>query len=664
MTQPVFSDCLTAKLHLAGTIQPHGALLVVNDHHQILGVSANSDQWLNLPPQDIIGCAWQQFFPDMPLTESLKQLAQLGVGGIHLRPSQLASRPVMLAGHRSADLCIIELESRDPLDNGPLINELARSRSALLSTFTAELGELHTVPSVAESLMRYIALATDFDRVMVLQFMPDWHGKVTAEVLKPGVNSYLHQHFPANDIPQNARTLYTVKRQRLIADAYAEPVAIIKADSQTLDLTWSELRAVHPAHIQYMKNMGVAASFSVSVVVDGALWGLVVCHSLTARTLPFSSRQLCEHMANTAALQISSLQRLSRANARHQHTLCRTRLKQALQTQGLSTHAIQGQLEQVRRAFQADGACVHYNGQTLQSGDLPPENDLATLRQWLQARSTAPVSGYSEIPAELANIDTLMRHASGALYVHIAEENYLMLLRNEQPENIEWAGPHDKAATGIQQKALSPRNSFQAWKELTSGQALPWADYEHEAAHELRLVLRELLDYLSLEQQSLTDPLTGLGNRQHLQTYLEKIRTVDNDTDTFTAILLVDLDHFKPINDTFGHAAGDQVLIEVGQRMNRLLRDSDLLARVGGDEFAIALARQKNLLDLQSLGERLIHAIEQPYQLPQGTAHLGASIGAAVVRPTMSLETALHNADTAMYSVKRSGRNGFSLFKY
>ena len=237
------------------------------------------------------------------------------------------------------------------------------------------------------------------------------------------------------------------------------------------------------------------------------------------------------------------------------------------------------------------------------------------------------------------------------------------MLRHEQPENIEWAGPPDKPDTHIPGTPLSPRRSFDAWKEQTQGQALPWEDYEYEAASELRILLRELLDYLQLEQQSLTYPLTGLGNRQQLQNYVEKISLTESGPETFVAVFLIDLDRFKPVNDTYGHSAGDQVLIEAGQRMSHLLRDSDLLARLGGDEFAIVLPRQKSLDALRALGERLIQAIARPYRLDQDNTRISASIGAAVLEPGMTLEMALHNADMAMYRMKHGGGNGFALFE-
>jgi diguanylate cyclase (GGDEF)-like protein len=655
MNQPVFHDCLTAQLHRTAAIQPHGALLVVDENHAIAGASENIGQWLHQTPTQILGKPWSALFPDISLPEALGELSNLGIAGMHLRPYRINGYPVIMAGHKAGRHSIIELE-----EGSGFSNELLRSRGAVLASCIAQLGQQKTPQQAAECLMRFIALSIGFDRVMLLQFMPDWHGKVTAEQLKPDMRSYLHQHFPANDIPQNARTLYLLKRQRLISNARADVVPIVSNSTEPFDLTFSELRAVHPAHLQYMKNMGVASSFSVSIVVDNVLWGLVVCHNLRPRTLPFSIRQLCEHMANIAGLHISGLQKLSTASAQHMHHICRTHLKQDLLNHGLSRTAILAQLEHVRRSFQADGVWFHQQGTDYTCGRLPGTHVRPALLQWLQTHASEPVCGYSDIPAELQHIDDLVTYASGVLFIRIAENDFLALVRSEQQENIEWAGPPEPAGNGLSEKQLSPRTSFESWKELTAGQAVPWADVDYEAAHELRLVLRELLDYLLLEQQSLTDPLTGLGNRQQLQNYLEKRPQATDGT--LTAVLLVDLDHFKPINDTYGHAAGDQVLTEVGRRMSHLLRDTDLLVRLGGDEFAIVLPGQKSTDSIQALGERIIDAITQPYQLAQGTAHISASIGAALFSPETGLDIALHNADMAMYSVKRGGRNGFALF--
>lgn len=662
LTDPVFTDCLTAQLHLAGNIQPHGGLLVLDDQQRIVGASANIAEWLDKEAAQLIEQPWQAIFPSLPLPGALKEMNHLGIAGSHLRALKLGNRDIVLAGHHWANRTLIEIEYRQKHIEGEMPDELAQSRGALLAACTSALATQSTPEQAAECLMRHIALGTGFDRVILLQFMHDWHGKVIAEALKPGIRGYLGQHFPANDIPQNARSLYVIKRQRLIADAHADPVPIILLDSETLDLTHSELRAAHPAHIQYMKNMGVAASFSVSIVVNGALWGLVVCHSLQPRSLPFAVRLLCEHMANTAALHIGGLRQLGRANARHEHSTYRARLKQDLQTRGPTDDAIHQQLERVRQAFKADGAWAYFKRTNYQSGQVPAAEAFECLRRWLQSGATAPVHGYNRIPDDLARHSELVRLASGALHIQVDDDNFIVLLRHEQPENIEWAGPPDKPDAHIPGTPLSPRRSFDAWKEQTQGQALPWEDYEYEAASELRTLLRELLDYLQLEQQSLTDPLTGLGNRQQLQNYVEKIGLNESGPETFIAVFLIDLDRFKPVNDTYGHSAGDQVLIEAGQRMSHLLRDSDLLARLGGDEFAIVLPRQKSIDALRALGERLIQAIAQPYRLDQDNTRISASIGAAVLEPGMTLEMALHNADMAMYRMKHGGGNGFALF--
>lgn len=658
MNQPVFDDCLTAQLHLTSTIQPHGALLVVNEQQTVVGASQNIGQWFHRTPAQVIGKPWSSLLPDIALPATLGELSQLGISGIHLRSCQVNGNPVVLAGHKSGPHSIIELEDR----NG-FTSELLRSRGAILTACTRELGNAKTAQQAAECLMRFIALSIGFDRVMLLQFMPDWHGKVTAEVLKEGARSYLNQHFPANDIPQNARSLYVHKRQRLIANARADAVPVVSGIDTPFDLTYSELRAAHPAHIQYMKNMGVAASFSVSIVVDGALWGLVVCHSLKPRTLlPFAIRQLCEHMANTAALHISGLQKISLANARHAHTICRTHLKQDFLTHGLTDNVVQNQLELIRRAFKADGAWAHRLTDDFYSGKVPDKASLTALKAWLDSNEGKAVRAFNDIPDALATNESLVRHASGVIFIRITDASFVCIFRAEQRENIEWAGPPDKPG-GNTTKLLSPRTSFEAWKELSAGHAVPWADHELEAAHELRLLLRELLDYLSLEQQSLTDPLTGLGNRQQLQNHLERLDDEHAGATRPSAILLIDLDHFKPVNDTYGHAAGDHVLIEVAQRMQGIIRQADLAVRLGGDEFAIVLDGLKDTAAIQTLGERLIEAVSQPYELEQGeSVSISASVGAALLTPGDDLETALHNADMAMYSIKRSGRNGFALF--
>ena len=155
------------------------------------------------------------------------------------------------------------------------------------------------------------------------------------------------------------------------------------------------------------------------------------------------------------------------------------------------------------------------------------------------------------------------------------------------------------------------------------------------------------------------DQLTGLANRNGFNTRLEAALSAARRENTELAVLCLDLDGFKVINDTLGHGAGDQLLIQVAQRMRDLARGSDIVGRLGGDEFAVVLPGA-NLTGAENVARRLLEAIRTPFTLGEETARIGVSIGiAAYPIDGGTAEQLLRNADSALYKAKTGGRNGW-----
>jgi diguanylate cyclase (GGDEF)-like protein/PAS domain S-box-containing protein len=159
------------------------------------------------------------------------------------------------------------------------------------------------------------------------------------------------------------------------------------------------------------------------------------------------------------------------------------------------------------------------------------------------------------------------------------------------------------------------------------------------------------------------DPLTGLENRNALGMRLEQQLAQARRSSQPLAVLFIDLDHFKKINDTHGHQVGDRLLVAAAGRMRELLRDVDTLARLGGDEFLIVLGGPLTPDSVSAVALRLVESLQQPYELDGITAHIGASVGVALFPGDGGdAETLVRHADVAMYAAKREGRNNFQFF--
>jgi len=340
-----------------------------------------------------------------------------------------------------------------------------------------------------------------------------------------------------------------------------------------LDMSHSQLRASHPVHVKYLKNMGVQASFSVSIVCEGKLWGLIACHHLSPKVLSITERQTCEELTRIAALHMENTIRADLERRRYSYRVAISEINGAMNAQRKGFQAINAHIAEIKTLFNADGIWHHLGGNDFFSGNVPDDTSLSTLNNWVARLNRNQVSANNEIPPELANNRALVRFASGIIHIPLNKNDFILIMRQEQIENVLWAGkPQSIDNSEGSFAALSPRSSFQKWSQQLEGQSEPWHELEIESAQRLREELIDYLDRSEIEEMALKDALTGLSNRLQFERNLDDAIRLSIESDSMFAVYMIDLDNFKPVNDTMGHAAGDELLINVGKRLSSLLR--------------------------------------------------------------------------------------------
>jgi len=644
-----FGDCKIDELHLADAIQAFGAMVVVDGDDRIIAASANSEAFLGQPPQALLGTDARVTLPaslDLQAARAQDDGTQAGPARQHLEEVEVDGRPLVASVHVKDGNVFVELEQPGTDARSDIVSDTVQR-------VAYGLAETWAPVDAARHLLDGIADLVGFDRVMLYRFLPGWSGEVLDERLAPGTSGFVGLRFPEGDIPANARRLYEKKRQRIIADARAETVPVLGVrDGMRLDLTRSELRAVHPTHLEYLANMGVIASFSVSIVVDGHLWGMVACHHFAPRGLGFATRRACELLATVASLHIEGLERMERLRASARHIGARERARFDVERSGGARLA--DTLPRLREAFRADGAMGHIGRSTCTDGDVPTGATAERVSAWCHARSEDGVTAVSQVPNEVKDDPEAVRTASGILHVPLGGTRSLTLLRREQVEDIAWAGrpPDDEMSKDA---SLGPRTSFAIWREETRGRSERWSEADVEAAEELRAALIEGMAYAEVKRRASTDLLTGLANRSTFESTLRDVlRTTRR---TGVAVLIVDLDEFKPVNDRFGHPAGDRLLEQVAERLAAALREGDVAARLGGDEFGVLLRRVTDTEALAAAASRVVRELGAPYDVDGRTIQVGASVGAAFASERDETpRSVVERADRAMYAAKRAGR--------
>jgi diguanylate cyclase (GGDEF)-like protein len=248
------------------------------------------------------------------------------------------------------------------------------------------------------------------------------------------------------------------------------------------------------------------------------------------------------------------------------------------------------------------------------------------------------------------------------LHYHQQCVGCLTVFRDEIETETLWAGRVDR-----DQRNYRPRASFNAWREIIKGQSLPWTVEDIKLAQVLGIHLymaimqRRVED--TIRHQASHDRLTGLSNRLLFDDHLSLALAQMHQQREMLAVLFLDLDGFKTINDTLGHAVGDQLLQSVAQRLQEGLRQTDTIARWGGDEFTILLSPINSTDEVETTARTILDTLNTPLVLDNQELYIKASLGIALAPlDGKDADTLLKNADAAMYRAKQKGRNNYQLY--
>jgi chemotaxis family two-component system sensor kinase Cph1 len=493
------TNCEHEPIHIPGSIQPHGFLLGVRaSDFTVDYCSANTSEYLGVTPAQLLSKSFAAIFSDAELSKIKEYIA---------KELLLSSTPLRLNLGGSDYLCTIHLSETIYVIEAEPVVEAQKIQADVYNQTSQFLTYMHDTYSLKE-LCAMVAKGTrevtGYDRVMIYRFDANYNGEVFAESVRNDLEPFLGLHYPHTDIPPQARELYMKNLLRLIVDINYTPVPIFTVDdseTKNLDLSLSVLRSTSPIHVQYLQNMGVGATLTISLIYQKRLWGLIACHHYSPKNLSPEIRLAAQLQGHFITSQISVRQ----SNEEYEVARKANHALEKLNAIAFApTEASFGAIVAEPYLLQlcnATGVSIVFDGIVYKKGETPSDDEILKLSQWLSSHTDNSNFNTDKLTDHYPDFEECLE-VSGIIYFAFAggNGNGIIWYRPETVAEVNWAGDPNKAIVK-DANGLYPRNSFKLWKEIVKCQSKPWLQPERNASANYAHILQKHVNYLIVARE-------------------------------------------------------------------------------------------------------------------------------------------------------------------
>lgn len=510
------SLCEREPIHVPGSIQPNAVMLAAETGTlAIVAFSDNVREIVDPAEPPLAGRPLGDVLPPDLVAAIRARLASATLDeGRSVRRRLRFPAPdgpaYHAVAHAHAGRVIVELEREpDAPEDFPTASQIDTELAV------GRLRAADTLAGAARIAALEVRAFTGFESVLVYRFDADWNGEAVAEdKVADWSRSLLGLRFPASDIPAQARALYTKAKSRFVIDRDSVPVGLAAAPGAgdgPIDLTFAQHRTLSPIHLEYQRNLGVDGSMSISIMVEGRLWGLMIGHHRRPHYVAPETRAAATVLTDAFAMRVQEIESRRLWAERQAHLDVEGRLVRGLAHTDDFVAALTGGATTLLDLFGATGAGIVSGGRVTLIGRAPPDEAVAAIAGWLKHRVAASETSYSsgtftlECPEAAAHREV----ASGLLaaFVDAPRDNLLLWFRPEVPSTVTWGGdPRKPVLAGSGPVAVLPRRSFERWVEERTGYASPFAEWQVQLA----VSLAQAVEGVVLRQRREIDELTGL----------------------------------------------------------------------------------------------------------------------------------------------------------
>lgn len=612
------TNCEFEPIHIPGSIQPHGFLLGISIlSWKIDFCSGNIQDYIPLSHQAVLGNDFKALFgekQELQVRDYIEKNLLLSSSPLKL---ELLDKHFLCTVHKSNETYILEAESAK--ENSKEAADVYDQTSQFLSYMNAT----HTLKELCEMVVKGTREISGYDRVMVYRFDKDYNGEVFAESVREDLEPFLGLHYPHTDIPVQARELYMKNLLRLIVDINYTPVPLYTVDNgeeKNLDLSLSILRSTSPIHVQYLQNMGVGATLTISLIHKNKLWGLIACHHYSEKNLTPEIRLASQLQGHFITSQIDIRQSNEEYEVARKSNIALEKLNALYLPANENALETIVQNSNLLEICNASGVAIVFNNTIYKNGVTPDDKSINKLIKWLSIFTNATTFSSDKLLDFLPDVNDYCKEASGILYHSLSTEidDCIIWFRPESLTEINWAGDPNKAIVK-DANGLYPRNSFKLYKEIVKCRSKLWlqpelnaaANYAHTLQKQFNLLiisqeeekyrkLSELLKETNSELeninwisthdlqeplrkiQMLSSRLLGKEDEQFSETVINSVQRMNNSAKRMQTLLIDILKYTKiqHINDSFETVDPHAVLMEVLSDLNEMINEKQAIIQI------------------------------------------------------------------------------------